>query len=60
MDQYETVMLANGEVLTAGEVFEGFMLLAARDATFPLLSREDKIKAAIAMLFIALDMTDPE
>lgn len=58
MDQYDTVMLANGELLTAGEIFEGFARLAARQASFPLLSREDQIRAAIELLFTSLDLMD--
>jgi hypothetical protein len=49
------IWLRNGEVLSAAEILEGFALLAAHEATFPLLSRDDRLKAAIALAFEAVD-----
>jgi hypothetical protein len=50
-----TLILPSGESITAAEVLEGFALLAKHEATFPLLSRDDKLKAAIALAFEAVD-----
>lgn len=55
MNPYLTVMLSSGEILTAQEILEGFMLLAKREAPFPLLGRDDLLKAAIALAFNACD-----
>jgi hypothetical protein len=52
------IWLASGEVLTAEEILEGFALLAAHEATFPLLSRDDRLKAALALAFEAVDQQE--
>jgi hypothetical protein len=55
IDPDKQVWLASGEVLTAAEVLEGFVRLAMADAAFPILSRDDRLKAAIALAFSAVD-----
>ena len=58
IDPNTQVWLRSGEVLTAEEVLEGFVVLASSQATFPLLSRDDRIKAAIALAFEAVDQQE--
>lgn len=52
------VMLASGETVTAGEVFEGLARLAKNDSAFPLMSQSDKTKAVISVAFEALEWAD--
>lgn len=49
------LVLSTGESVCARDVLEGFVLLAQHEATFPLLSRDDKLKAAISLAFEAVD-----
>jgi hypothetical protein len=50
-----TVILKSGEALSAAEIFEGLVLLAEAEATFPLLDQGDQAKAVIAVAFEALE-----
>jgi hypothetical protein len=58
IDPNLTLILPSGESLTAEEILEGFALLAEHEASFPLLSRDDRLKAAIALAFEAVDMEE--
>jgi hypothetical protein len=50
-----TVILSDGEALTAEELFEGLARFAQREASFPLLSSSDQAKAVISVSFEALE-----
>lgn len=58
IDARTLIILRSGESLTAGEILEGFALLAEHEATFPLLGRSDALKAAIALAFEAVDQAE--
>lgn len=54
------VMLPNGEMLTAAEILDGFLLLAEQTSPFPFLSRDDLIKACVNLAFEAVERTNQE
>lgn len=54
------IFLRSGEALTVEEIFEGFVLLAGHEASFPMLSRDDWLKACIALAFEAVDALGAE
>lgn len=49
------VTLTSGEVLTAGELFEGLVLFARNDSVFPIMTQSDLAKAVIAVAFQAIE-----
>lgn len=53
-----TVILKNGEVITAAEMFEALLRFADQDSPFPIMGRTDKAKAVIAVAFEALDFNE--
>lgn len=54
------IMLRNGELLTEEEILEGFCLLAESESSFPLLSRDDRLKSLVALAFRAADFGNEE
>jgi len=50
------IILQSGEALTQEEVLEGFALLAASRASFPLLGPEDARHAFITLMLESLDL----
>jgi hypothetical protein len=52
------VMLASGEMLTAAEIFEGFVRLAQQASPFPMLARDDLVKACVNLTFEAVERFD--
>lgn len=54
------IMLRNGELLTEDEILEGFVLLAESESSFPMLSRDDRLKALVALAFRAADFAPEE
>ena len=49
------VMLTSGEMLTAAEILEGFVRLAQQASAFPMLSRDDLLKACVNLTFEAIE-----
>lgn len=52
---HETVILQNGQELTAAEIAEGLVRLAANEVTFPILSDKDRTVAVLTTAVDALE-----
>ena len=49
------IILASGNEVTDNEVTEGALLLARRQAAFPVITEDDKRLAIIMLLFMLMD-----
>lgn len=49
------VTLQSGEIMTVNELFEGLVLLAKNEATYPILGPSDGIKAVVSVAVEALE-----
>lgn len=58
LNPWEEIILTSGESLTAREVAEGFLRLAQAEAAFPILSRDDLLKACLELLFQIVQLND--
>lgn len=52
------IILASGEAITVAEIAEAFQLLANSEVPYPILSRSDEIKAAVALAFELLELQE--
>ena len=52
------VILSSGEAITARELAEAFWLFTQSEATYPLLSQGDEIKATVSLAIELMELRE--